>query len=136
MTNKEFQNILAQYPDDYTIQMDNAFGWETPSNKHMVDPHLYINTDFGFIEIEPPTIRDIWVKPEEGLPKDLAECIFIKKYDIEDGVTAMVNEMGTYHADSKTFRYWDFYNDEEVKVPADEIAAYMVIPKYDEESGA
>lgn len=76
MTNKEFQEILARYPDDYEIQLDNAFGWETPSNKNKVDPHLYVNTDFGFIEIEPPECRDLWTTE---LPKESCMCVVVRK---------------------------------------------------------
>lgn len=75
MTNKEFQDILAQYPDDYEIQLDNAFGWEVPSNKNKVDPHLYVNTDCGFIEIEPPECRDLWITE---IPSQACMCVAIR----------------------------------------------------------
>lgn len=70
MTNKEFRDILAQYPDDYTIQLDKSYGWETPSNKNLCDPHLYINTDFGFIEIEPDEYHEPWVKCTLKMPEE------------------------------------------------------------------
>lgn len=69
MTNKEFQEILHIYPDDFQICMDNVFGWESCHN--MIDPHLYINTDIGQIEIEPDEYRDLWHYVKDGdYPED------------------------------------------------------------------
>lgn len=130
MTNKEFRDILARYPDDYTIQLDNAFGWETPSNKNKVDPHLYVNTDFGFIEIEPPEVRDIWVTPEEGLPTDFTPCLFLRKFYIEDNVWDYTTELGSYEP-KRGFRVWDYYNDCEELIKPKDVAAWMPIPRFD-----
>lgn len=129
MTNKEFQNILAQYPDEYIIQMDNAFGWEIPSSKHKVDPHLYINTDFGFIEIEPPEIRDLWVDPKEQLPEDGQECIICKMLNDD----TQWNQNVIYHKDINSFTDWDYFNDCEEQIPIDEVEAYIAIPKFEKQ---
>lgn len=69
MDNKEFQDILAQYPNEYIICMDNVFGWEREHN--LIDPHLYINTDIGQIEIEPDEFRSPWKFIKDGkYPED------------------------------------------------------------------
>lgn len=130
MTNKEFQEILAKYPDDYTIQLDNAFGWETPSNKNKVDPHLYVNTDCGFIEIEPPEIRDIWINPEDESPKDGQSCLILEKDFLGYGGRQPVG-LVTYDSEKKGFTDWDYYNDTEYVIPIDEVAAWMPIPRYE-----
>ena len=49
--------MLKQYPDDYIVCIDNVFGWETVHR--MEDPHLYVNTDIGQIEIEPEEYREL-----------------------------------------------------------------------------
>lgn len=64
MTNKEFQNILAKFPDDYIICVDKAFGWETMPM--LDDPHLYVNSDIGQIEIEVSEYRD-FICPNCGI---------------------------------------------------------------------
>lgn len=88
MVNKEFQGILSQYPDDYEICIDNVFGWEDISIHNLVDPHLYINTDIGQIEIEPSDgYRNPWHKIHsdkeigKNKPIDLKEIIARKWYD-------------------------------------------------------
>ena len=53
MTNKEFQEILKLYPDDYVICLDTGFGWNQPKSSDKVDPHLCVLSDFGEITIEP-----------------------------------------------------------------------------------
>lgn len=121
MTNKEFQNILAQYPDDYTIQMDNAFGWEVPSSKTKVDPHMYVNSDFGFVEIEPPEYRNLWTRE---LPKTDCECLVLRYKDVP--------EIAYYEKDTQQFTTWDAYNDEQIRYNYDELIAWFIIPKIDD----
>lgn len=52
MTNKQFQEYLAQFPDDYQVSVDTTFPWCIPASENKKDPYLYVNTDFGIIEIE------------------------------------------------------------------------------------
>lgn len=127
MTNKEFQEILAKYPDDYVIQMDNSFGWEVPSSKHIVDPHLYVNTDFGFIEIEPSEIRDIWVNPENEFPEDGQEVIVLADIGM-----MQVAEIVVYNKDKNIFvGEWDYYDDCETTYKPEDVIAWMIIPKFE-----
>lgn len=70
VTNKDFQEFLSQYPDEYIIAIDNVFGWECIHN--MVNPYLFIDTDIGQIEIEPEDgYRSPWHYVKDGdNPKD------------------------------------------------------------------
>lgn len=64
--NKQFQEILAKYPDDYIICIDRAFGWD--KLPELVNPHLYVNTDIGQIEIE--------VEEDKMIDDDLIEIYY------------------------------------------------------------
>lgn len=49
MTNKEFQEILSRWSDEYVVCVDNALPWETVPD--LDDPTIYVNTDIGQIEV-------------------------------------------------------------------------------------
>lgn len=51
LTNKELQETLKHYGDNYSVCVDKAFGWD--KFPELEDPHLFINTDIEQIEICP-----------------------------------------------------------------------------------
>ena len=126
MTNKEFQNILASYPDDYIICMDNVFGWETTHN--MIDPHLYVNTDIRQIEIEPDKYRTPWKNPKKELPENGEECIVL----IDDTIYVAIYWNYDDNPIFKAYSYFTRYNTL-VSLCVDEITAWMQIPDYEPE---
>lgn len=69
MTNKEFQEILKRWPDDYDICIDTTFPWNTPKSENKKLPELYVNMDFGTIEIEPLTYLDMDAETVEKVLK-------------------------------------------------------------------
>lgn len=57
VSNKNLQEILKAYVDEYIICVDKAFDWD--KSKELVDPHLFIDTDNGQIEILGDEIKDL-----------------------------------------------------------------------------
>lgn len=51
VTNKDLQETLKHYGDNYSVYVDKAFGWDNYSE--LEDIHLCINTDIEQIEICP-----------------------------------------------------------------------------------
>lgn len=74
MTNKQLQEALAQFPDDYNVCIDTTFSWETPDSKNKVIPHLFVNSDAGEIEIGVNADRERGM--QLGTIEKVAECIF------------------------------------------------------------
>lgn len=67
MTNKQFQEALKKYADNYEISISNAIGWDYfPS---LTDPMLFVNSDTGDIEISPEVIQNPW-RPTTVVPKN------------------------------------------------------------------
>lgn len=88
MVNKDFQDILSKWPDNYIVTIDKALPWE--SIPDLEDPTIYVNTDIGQVEI--------YAENEHDLSSEIVGEI-IKLYNImkEDGaVGENYNEIIAY----------------------------------------
>lgn len=99
MTNKEFQEILSMWSDEYVICVDNALPWETVPD--LDDPTIYVNTDIGQIEV--------YAENTHGLSSETVDKI-IELYNTmkEDGaVDENYGEMIAYAINNGVTNYKD-----------------------------